>query len=176
VAPRTLAAYESDLRGFATWAERAGIEGPDGVDRTLLRRYVAHLATRRYARSSVARKISALRRYFGWLLRTGRVAVDPTAGLSTPRGESRLPRVLRQDEVNALLDEPPAAVEGDPVAVRLRDDAVLEVLYGSGLRVAELCGLDESSLDRARGRATVWGKGGKERAVPLSAPSVDALR
>jgi site-specific recombinase XerD len=146
------------------------------VDRKMLRRYVAHLATRGMARRSVARKVSALRRYFRWLVRTGRLDHDPSASLSAPRGESRLPRVLHQDEVNALLEEPPALVHEDPPAVRARDDAVLEVLYGSGLRVSELCGLGPADLDLERGRATVWGKGDKQRVVPLSAPSVLALR
>lgn len=176
VSPRTVEAYGSDVRGFVVWAERAGFDGPEGVDRTLLRRFVAHLATRRYARRSIARKVAALRRYFGWLVRTGRLPVDPAAGLSAPRGEGRLPRVLHQDEVNGLLEDPPAAVLDDPPALRARDDAVLEVLYGSGLRVAELCGLDRADLDLDRARATVWGKGGKQRAVPLSGPSVEALR
>jgi integrase/recombinase XerC len=175
VAPRTLEAYGRDVAGFVEWAERGDLAGPDQVDRTLLRRWVAHLATRRYARRSVARKVAAVRRYFGWLTRTGRVEVDPAAGLSAPRGEGRLPRVLQQAEVNQLLDDPPAPTLDDPEPIRARDDAVLEVLYGSGLRVSELCGLDLPDLDLARGRATVWGKGGKQRAVPLSEPSVAAL-
>jgi site-specific recombinase XerD len=175
VAPRTAEAYAGDLRGFTAWAERGGLDGPESVDRRALRRYVAYLGTRGMARRSVARKVSTLRRYFRWLVRTGRLAQDPSASLSAPRGESRLPRVLHQDEVNRLLDEPPAAVGEDPPALRARDDAVLEVLYGSGLRVSELCGLGPADLDLERGRATVWGKGGKQRVVPLSAPAVVAL-
>jgi integrase/recombinase XerC len=176
VAARTVEAYAGDLRGFTEWAERAGVAAPEEVDRRMLRRYVAYLATRGMARRSVARKVSALRRYFRWLVRTDRLAQDPSSSLSAPRGESRLPRVLHQDEVNALLDDPPAAVQDDPPAVLARDDAVLEVLYGSGLRVSELCGLGPADLDLSRGRATVWGKGDKQRVVPLSGPSVAALR
>jgi integrase/recombinase XerC len=176
VAPRTLEAYGGDLRGFADWAERGGVDGPAPVDRLLLRRYVAHLATRGLAKRSIARKVSTLRRYFGWLARTGRVPADPSTSLSAPRGDGRLPRVLQQDEVNALLDDPPAPVLQDAPAIRSRDDAILEVLYGSGLRVSELCGLDRADLDLDRARATVWGKGSKQRTVPLSDPSVAALR
>jgi site-specific recombinase XerD len=176
VAPRTVEAYGTDLAGFVAWAERGGTTGPADVDRTLLRRYVAHLATRRYARRSIARKVSALRRYFAWAERTGRSPGDPAVGLSAPRGDGRLPRVLRQDELVALLDDPPAAVADDDPGIRARDDAVLELLYGSGLRVGELCALGPADLDLARARALVWGKGGKQRAVPLSAPAVDALR
>jgi integrase/recombinase XerC len=176
VAPRTIEAYGRDVAGFVEWAGRGGLEGPDAVDRTVLRRYVAHLATRRLARRSIARKVAALRRYFGWLARSGRLVVDPAAGLSAPRGDGRLPAVLAQDELNHLLDDPPPVVASDPPARRRRDDAVLEVLYGSGLRVGELCGLDRPDVDLERGRAIVWGKGAKERVVPLSEPSVAALR
>jgi site-specific recombinase XerD len=176
VAPRTVEAYGGDLAGFVAWAEERGVHGPEGVDRLLLRRYVAHLAGASYARRSVARKASALRRYFAWCTRTGRLGSDPAAGLSAPRGEGRLPRVLRQDELNVLLDEPGAAIAGDPPALRARDDAVLEVLYGSGLRVGELCSLDLADLDLPRSRATVWGKGGKQRTIPLGEPAVFALQ
>lgn len=176
VAPATVAAYASDLAGFVAWAARGDVAEPTAVDRTLLRRYVAHLATRRYAKRSMARKVSTLRRYFAWAARTGRVPADPSAGLSAPRGDGRLPRVLRQDELTVLLDDPPGSVvAGDP-DVRARDDAVLELLYGSGLRVGELCSLDPAGVDLERGRAIVWGKGGKQRAVPLSEPAVAALR
>ncbi len=176
VAPRTVEAYGRDLTGFARWAEAQGLHGPDGVDRLVLRRYVAHLAATGYARRSIARKASSLRRYFGWCARTGRVAANPAATLSAPSGDGRLPRVLRQDELNVLLDEPAAAHAAEHPAVRARDDAVLEVLYGSGVRVGELCGLDIADLDLDRGRATVWGKGAKQRTVPLGEPSIQALR
>ena len=176
VAPRTVEAYAGDLAGFVEWSGRGGVTGPAEVDRTLLRRYVAHLATRRYAKRSIARKVSALRRYFTWAARTERIPRDPSTGLSAPRGDGRLPRVLRQDELATLLDDPPAAIADDDIAIRTRDDAVLELLYGSGLRIGELCALGPGDLDLDRGRAVVWGKGGKQRAVPLSGPAVDALR
>lgn len=176
VAPRTVEAYASDLAGFVEWAGRGDVTDPSDVDRTLLRRYIAHLATRRYAKRSIARKVSALRRYFAWATRTGRIGHDPSSGLSAPRGEGRLPRVLRQDELTTLLDDPPAKVAGDDPALRARDDAILELLYGSGLRVGELCSLEPGDLDLDRGRATVWGKGDKQRVVPLSEPAVHALR
>lgn len=175
-APRTVAAYRRDLAGFVAWAADQQVDAPGSVDRGLLRRYLAHLAGAGYARRSMARKASALRRYFRWAARQAIVATDPSVGLTAPRGDGRLPRVLRQDELNALLDEVPPRRAEDPAPIRARDDAVLEVLYGSGLRVGELCGLDEGDLDLARGRATVWGKGGKQRTVPLSAPAVAALR
>jgi site-specific recombinase XerD len=176
VAPRTLEAYGRDLAGFVAWAARGGVHGPDEVDRLLLRRYVAHLATRRYAKRSIARKVSALRRYFRWAARRGVVAADPSSRLSAPSGEGRLPRVLRQDELSTLLDGPTSGAGVDDPARRARDDAVLELLYGSGIRVGELCALSVGDVDLERARASVWGKGGKQRTVPLSEPTVDALR
>ena len=174
-APATVTAYLGDLRAFAEWAARAGIEGPEGVERLVLRRYLAHLSTRRYARRTVARKASSLRRYFAWAARTGRLPADPAVGLSAPSGVGRLPRVLRADELVHLLDDPPPAVDADHPAVRLRDDAVLELLYGSGLRVAELCGLRPGDVDLERALVTVWGKGSKQRMVPMSGAAVEAV-
>ena len=169
--PATRRAYASDLAAFFEWAERGGTDGPEQVARILLRRYLGYLATRRYARRTVARKVAALRRYFHWLVRTGALTRDPTVGLSTPRGEGRLPRVLSRPELAALLESGP---EGGPTA--LRDRAVVELLYGSGLRVAELCGLAPADLDLSRSVVTVWGKGSKQRQVPMSEPSVEAVR
>jgi integrase/recombinase XerC len=172
--PATRKAYEGDVAGFVEWAERAGIEGPAGVDRLALRRYLAYLATRHYSRRTIARKASALRCYFTWLRRTGELSSDPSRRLSAPTGEARLPRVLSPSELDEMLDAPRAEDEAEP-ARRLRDDAILELLYGSGLRVGELCSLDLSGLDLAGASVTVWGKGSKERRVPLSVPSVEAL-
>jgi len=175
VSDATVAAYRSDLVAFAAWAERAEVDDPAAVDRLLLRRYLAHLGTRRYAKRSISRKASALRRYFRWCRRTGRVAADPAQRLSAPAGESRLPRVLTAEEARRLLEDPPGTVAGDSEEIRVRDDAVLELLYGSGLRVAELCGLDLSSVRLDRRTVTVWGKGAKERQVPLSPPAADTV-
>ncbi|MCX7619255.1 MAG: tyrosine recombinase [Acidimicrobiales bacterium] len=175
VSANTVAAYRRDITAFCEWAERGGVPGPSAIDRRSLRRYLAYLNTRRYSRRTVARKVSSLRRYFGWLHRTGRVEIDPSLGLAAPRGEARLPRVLRDDELAALLDEPPARVADDLPAIRHRDDAVLELLYGSGLRVSELCSITFGDLDLANRSLVVWGKGGKQRRVPLSQPAVEAL-
>ncbi|HXY45092.1 MAG TPA: tyrosine-type recombinase/integrase [Acidimicrobiales bacterium] len=172
--PATRKAYEGDVAGFLEWLERAGSQGPEGVDRLVLRRYLAFLNTRGYARRTIARKASALRCYFAWLRRTGAIGSDPSRRLSSPAGEARLPRVLSASELGELLDAPRASDEADG-ARRLRDDALLELLYGSGLRVAELCGLDLTSLDLAGRSVTVWGKGSKERRVPLSEPSLEAI-
>ena len=169
-------AYLSDLRGFIEWCDRLDAQGPDAVQRSTIRRYLAFLTTRQFARRTIARKTASLRRYFRWSVSNGYVTVDPTAGVSVPAGDGRLPRVLDARELDSLLNASSVRGVDEPEWRRRRDDAVLEVLYGSGLRVSELCSLTLSSLDLARGAATVWGKGAKERRVPLSQPAVDALR
>lgn len=170
----TVAAYTSDVRSFASWCARSDVLEPGSVKRTTIRRYLAHLTTRQYARRSIARKTAAIRRYYRWLVANGVVDVDPTSGVSVPAGGGRLPRVLDQRELSGLLDAP--AAEDEPDWRRRRDDAVLELLYGSGLRVGELCGLQVSSVSLPNGAANVWGKGAKERRVPISEPAVAALR
>jgi integrase/recombinase XerC len=170
----TVAAYSSDVRAFETWCARSDLTDPASVKRTTVRRYLAHLTTRQFARRTIARKTAALRRYFRWLAAAGHVSADPTAGVSVPAGPGRLPRVLDQRELSGLLDGP--SPDGEPAWRRRRDDAVLELLYGSGLRVGELCGLTVASVALAERAATVWGKGAKQRRVPLSEPAVRAVR
>lgn len=181
----TRAVYRRDLEAFAAWLQHGGIDDPCAVTRADVRRYLAALGGHGesaidgtpMAPRTTRRKLSALRRYFGWLAAQGEVEIDPTGGLSAPRGEQRLPRVLTADQLTVLLDETPDDPDAGPFehARRLRDDAVLELLYGSGLRVSELCGLRPDDVDLARGSATVWGKGAKQRLVPLSPPAIDAL-
>jgi integrase/recombinase XerC len=170
----TVASYGSDLRAFAEWCARSNISDPVDVTRMTMRRYLAHLTTRRFARSTMARKTASVRRYYRWLVASGLATVDPTSGVSVSGGGGRLPRVLDQRELAGLLDA--AGDESEPEWRQRRDDAVLELLYGSGLRVGELCGLQVSSLGLATASASVWGKGSKERRVPLSEPAVRALR
>ncbi|MGH9092004.1 MAG: tyrosine-type recombinase/integrase, partial [Acidimicrobiales bacterium] len=159
--PETRRAYRSDVLAFTAWAGRAGVEEPRAVDRVLLRRYLAYLETRRYARATVARKAAALRAYFRWCHRSGLVDADPAARLSAPSARGRLPKVLSHGDLNTLL-----SVDGEgPVA--LRDAAVLELLYAGGLRVAELCGLDRAGVDLAGRAVTVRGKGDRERRLPV---------
>ena len=174
VADSTRAVYARDAAAAAGWLAEAGISGPASVDRRALRSYLAHLGTNRYAARTITRKVSVLRRYFGWARRTGRTTTDPTLGLAAPRGPSRLPQVLKDDQIHTLIDKPARA--GDDSARDARDLAIVELLYGSGLRVSELCGLRYEDLDLARGEIRVWGKGAKQRLVPLSDPAVAALR
>ncbi len=166
----TRLAYVSDLKAFAEWMGRSGVDAPDGVDRLHLRRYLASLGTRRLARATVARKAAALRCYFAWSVRQGRLAEDPARSLRAPTGKGRLPRVLSEGEIGALLDRPVAS------AIDQRDRAVLELLYAAGLRVSELCGLDRRGVDLSGRTVTVLGKGGKERRVPIHDRAASALQ
>jgi site-specific recombinase XerD len=135
----------------------------------VLRRFLAELGRRGYARASLARKAATVRSLFDLLASRGLVATDPARGLATGRGGRSLPRVLRVDEVERLL-----AVPGDDPA-GLRDRALLEFLYASGARVSELVGLDDAAVDLAAGTARLYGKGAKERLVPLGEPVRAAL-
>jgi integrase/recombinase XerC len=140
----------------------------------VLRRYLAYLTTRGLARSTIARKAASVRAYSRYLSRHDVIPSDPGRSLRAPKGGRRLPRVLRREEAADLLDTVGGGEVPDPVA--LRDRAVLELLYGAGLRVAECCGLRDADLDLRRRVVTVVGKGGKIRRVPLGAPAIDAVR
>ena len=185
LSPDTVRAYASDVERFAQWAERGGAHGPAGVDRITLRRYLAFLATRRYAKATISRTAASLRSYFGWCARRGVIPADPAVRLSAPSPDSRLPRVLGHAELDRLLGPlPPVRAGGGgatptaagPAPRDVRDDAVLELLYASGMRVAELCGLDVDDLDLAGGVVTVTGKGSKQRRVLIHDRCVTVLR
>lgn len=182
--PNTVAAYRSDVVAFVAWALRGGHDGPASVDRIVLRRYLAFLSTKGLARRTMARKVASLRRLFGYLARRGVIPLDPTIRLQVPAGTARLPRVLSEGELDALLDGPPvwdgAVADGSTDARSRtqdrRDSIVVELLYGSGLRVSELCSVAPSDIDLRQRMIRVLGKGSKERIVPLSEPSVALLR
>ncbi len=177
LARRTRDAYGGDVSRFASWARRSGANGPADVDLAALRRYLAFLRTLGRAPRTISRVAASLRRYFDWALRDGLVGSDPSLALRSPSGGSRLPRVLRADELHQILEEPRCpGVSGDDSALRgLRDRTLMELLYGSGIRVSELCGLRTGDVDLRRRRITVWGKGSKQRVVPLSGPAVELL-
>jgi site-specific recombinase XerD len=175
----TARAYRGDLVAFTDWAGRLGHDGPQAIDRIVLRRYLAYLGSRRYERRTIARKAASLRRYFAFAFRRGLITSDPARRLSAASGPARLPKVLNAADLERLLD-PVELAERDggerAEALAARDDAVLELLYGSGLRVSECCNLNEGDLDLSHGIVRVWGKGNKQRQVPMSAPSVATLR
>jgi len=177
VSPHTRTAYASDLAQFVEWMERGQVDDPRTVDHQLLRRYLGYLDTRAFAPASVSRKVAAIRAFFRFLKRRGYVEVDPAKTLRSPKGVSRLPRVPKSREAVAIIEAADSSAFDDPAeqARVLRDRAVLELLYGAGLRVSELCGLGRSDVDHRRSAVTVLGKGSKERQIPLGEPALDAI-
>jgi integrase/recombinase XerC len=166
----TVDAYRRDVTQFLAFAARAGVTDPAQVEPLLLRRFLALQRTRGLAAASIARKGAALRACFRFLARRGLVADDPAAGLGVPRGPKRLPVVLKAQQVDRLIAAP------DPVdPVGLRDRVILELLYATGIRVGELCGLRLGDVDLAADTVRVLGKGAKERVVPFGEPARAAL-
>jgi site-specific recombinase XerD len=165
----TVRAYHRDLASLGVFLARGG-GGVLDVTYPELRRWLAHLRTRGYARSSLARKAAAVRTFYVWATRRGLVPANPAALLAHPSVASRLPSVLKQDEAAVLVTAPHHT---DPVG--LRDRAALELLYGCGLRIAELCGLDVDDVDLVGSRVRVMGKGSKERMVPVGDLAAEAV-
>ena len=166
----TALAYRGDLVSLGTFMARGG-GGLVTASHQQLRRWLAHLRTLGYARSSIARKAAAVRTFYAWAHRRGIVPSDPAVLLAHPAPASRLPTVLKAAEAERLAT---AADATDPIG--LRDRAILELLYGSGLRVGELCGLDADDVDVDEQRVRVMGKGAKERIVPIGDFAAAALR
>jgi len=180
--PHTIAAYRNDLNGFTSFvrSERGTTVSTKTVDHLLLRLYLASLngvnkqqQQAGYAKSSIGRKLAAVRAFFGWLVRTGQLEVNPAELIATPRREQRLPFHLNIDQTVTLIEAPAHAAQEQPTLAR--DTAILELLYSSGLRVSELTGLAVVDLDRAAGMVRVQGKGGKERIVPVGSAALEAL-
>lgn len=171
LSPATVRAYAADL---ADLAESTGDVELGAVDLEHLREWLWRATKRGDARSTIARRTAAARGFFAWALETGLTPTDPSLRLVAPKRGRTLPHVAAADAVGALLDQlGRTAAEGDPIA--LRDHALLEMLYGSGIRVSELCGLDLDDIDHDRRTARVTGKGSKERVVPFGAPAAMAL-
>ena len=170
--PRTVEEYGADLRGLAAFARDRGspaLEDVRTIDVYLLRGWLGMLA-RKHAASSIARKVAAARTWMRWLRRRKVIDTCPADELATPRARRGLPTLLSVDAAKEVVESPRSdTTEG------VRDRAVLELLYGCGLRRSELCGLDLDSVDLREAQARVLGKGSKERIVPLGEPCVEAL-
>ncbi len=170
--PATLRAYRIDLRLFAAWLEEAAPStAPAQVTLAHVRRWLAAIHGR-YARTSTARKLSALRSFYDVLLREGRVPANPAELVELPRQQRKIPAFLTVEDAARLVEAEP---EPDQ-PLRVRDRAMWEVLWGSGLRVSELASLRLPDVDLREGWVRVTGKGNREREVPLTAPAVAALR
>jgi integrase/recombinase XerD len=172
----TLQAYRRDLRRYAEYLAGRGIDDATRADETVVAGFVAASAAprdaegRRARPASVARRLAAVRTFHRFLLREGRTEADPAHGVPRPKVPRNLPHPLPVEEVGAILAAPPEAT-----AAGLRDRAVLETLYGAGLRVSELTGLDIDDVDREEGSVRVVGKGDKQRLVPVGRYAVAAV-
>ena len=169
--PHTLRAFRSDLAKVAEYCEQNEIAAWPDLTPARLRRLVARLHQHGQAPKSLARLLSAVRGFYGWLLREGLCDHNPAVGLSAPKGERKLPKVLDTDRAQQLLD---GAVEDDFIG--RRDQAMLELFYSSGLRLSELAGLDLDALDLSEGLVRVEGKRNKARVVPVGGKAREAVR
>jgi integrase/recombinase XerC len=169
--PHTVRAYTGDVVALLDHAVRMGATDPASLSLTVLRSWLARSRASGAARRSLARRAAAARMFSAWAYRRGLLPRDAGAALASPRIGRRLPQVLRVDQAIALVTGP-ARVDSP---VGLRDAVVLELLYASGIRVAELCGLDIDDVDLGRRVVRVLGKGGRERTVPIGVPAQRAL-
>jgi len=173
--PHTVRAYLGDISSMLGHAVALGHDDLASLDVRTLRSWLAKQQTLGRARTTMSRRATAVRVFTGWLHRTGRTETDPGGLLGSPKAHRTLPPALRVDEARALLEA--AAVHADDAsAVGCRDVAILELLYATGIRVGELCGLDLGDLDRERRVVRVFGKGRKERSVPYGRPADQALQ
>jgi integrase/recombinase XerC len=169
MSPHTLDAYRRDLAALAGWADADGIHDLLALQTEQLRAFVAAEHRRGLSPKSLQRRLSACRSFYRWLLKNGRIAASPAAALRAPKAPRKLPQVLDADEAKALVEVP------TEVPLGLRDRALLELFYSSGLRLAELCGLRWRDLQLDDGLVTVLGKGSKQRSVPVGSHARNAL-
>jgi integrase/recombinase XerC len=174
LAAHTVRAYLGDVHGMLEHAVAWGHTDLRSLDLRTLRSWLAKQQTLGKARSTMARRATAVRVFTAWALRTGRADTDPGASLGTPKAHKPLPPALNAAEVRDLL-EAAATRADDGSAVGVRDVAILELLYATGIRVGELCGLDVDDVDRERRVVRVLGKGRKERTVPYGVPADRAI-
>ena len=175
----TLRAYRTDLEAYLRWCVRHDVD-PLAVTHRLLRSYLGELDAARYARSTINRHLSSLKGFYRWLDVRGAIEVDPTSALSGPKQNHHLPTVLRHDEMDRLLAvHGPKDVLGnarEQTTVDMRDQAILELLYACGARISEAASLRLGDIDFPSRLVKVFGKGRKERIIPLHELCVDALR
>jgi integrase/recombinase XerC len=175
LAEHTVRAYRTDLLNLFTHLGRLGIDSLDSVDLRALRSWLAKQHTLGQARTTLQRRAAAARVFFAWARETGQIATDPAANLRSPKVSRILPPTLEAATAAQMLDAAAATIGEPRGPIAVRDAAVLEVLYATGIRVSELCGLDMADLDRDRQVIRVFGKGSKERTVPVGAPAVRAV-
>ncbi|HAW59907.1 MAG TPA: tyrosine recombinase XerD [Actinobacteria bacterium] len=170
VSPNTVEGYRGDIEQLLSFLNRAGRE-LKSADHLLLRRYLAYLQTLNYSRASIARKLTSIRSFFRYLQRENHLSTNPTVLLSSPRSRRKLPKTIKFDIINHLILAPDLETPRGQ-----RDRAIMEVLYGTGMRVGELVGLDVKDVDFVRQEIKVWGKGAKERICLVNEPALESTR
>jgi integrase/recombinase XerC len=168
----TVRAYLGDVSSLLEHAAQAGVSSPAGLDIGVVRRWLGALHGTGQARATLARRAAATRTFTAWAFARGMLSPDPGPLLGTPKTRRRLPQVPGQEQMTVVLS---AAGRGPSAELALRDAAIMELLYATGIRVGELCGLDVNDLDDGRNTVRVLGKGARERTVPVGLPAVRAV-
>ncbi len=172
----TVRAYLGDATSLLEHAAAAGVASPAGLDIGVIRRWLASLHGRGQARATLARRAAAARAFTAWAFARGLLSPDPGPLLGTPKVRRHLPQVPRQEQMAAVLSGNELATgRGPERELALRDAAIMELLYATGIRVSELCGLDVDDLDEGRNTVRVLGKGARERTVPVGLPAIRAV-
>jgi len=166
----TIGSYANDIRQFLVYIESTGIDDPALATKNDIRSFVRHLSSNNYRAASISRKVSSLRSLYTYMVRHKFISHNPTLSIASPRKPKRLPAYLTEEAIVRMLNLP-----NEHTRDGCRDKAVLELLYGSGLRLAELIQLDRTDVDLTGGTVRVRGKGSKDRIVPLSGISIDTL-
>jgi integrase/recombinase XerC len=172
---RTCTAYRTDLNELGQFLSTRGIESASDVTISDIRAWLAKMSDEGKARSTIARRTSAAKSFFSWAHEQGLIPADPSRALKSVKVPTTLPDTISQTEARELMDALAAVAQEQDTAVSHRDQAIMEVLYATGLRVFELCSLDMGDLDRARELVHVVGKGNKERSVPIGVPALKAV-
>jgi tyrosine recombinase XerC len=167
----TLRNYRGDLLHFTTWLQENEAADPLSADRFMARRYLATLKESGMATGSLTRKVSTIRSFYRWLVREGKLQSSPLTGLVAPKRERRLPHILSRDELQALIES-----ADETTSQGLRNRAILELMYASGVRISEAAGLNTKTLDLREQTLLVRGKGNKERLVLVGGPATRALK
>ena len=171
----TQRAYLGDLDNLMAFADGHGVHDLSALSLSDLRSWLAHQSENGAARATIARRAASARAFLRWATRTGRISADPSVRLMAPKRLQTLPGVLKQDEMTRLLDVAAVAAD-DQDALHLRDRAMLELLYATGIRVGELVGLDIDDVDFGSNVVRVMGKGARERTVPFGGPAATAMQ
>ena len=166
----TVRAYRGDIEAYCAWARREGID-PLHVTHRQIRRFLAELSQARYSTRTINRRLSSVRSLYRWLVREGKTTDDAAAAVASPKLSKRLPTTMSDADASRLL-----VVSADTEAETLRDRAFLELLYASGARISEVSALDVGSIDFSSAQVRLFGKGSKERIVPLYRKALEALR